>query len=425
MFGKLGTWFGSMFGGSTPAGANAELLKAARAARANVLALAEKLVNMPSGSHDYPAIAAKYAMLEEVLAGMGATVTFVDASAPREGTRNMLATWKGHGQGKVMYMGHLDTVWNLEQSAQKPFRIEGDKAFGAGAGDMQTSLAMLVYTLDIIVNTLHWQDKFDTLTVLMNCDEEVGSFGSRDLIRQQAALHDAVFSFDGGGPLGDRLTVSARSNNTARLSVTGVPAHSGSAPDEGRNAGYEMAHQMLQMRDLGDKAKGTDVNWTLGGFGTKANVIPGVAWAEANIRTSNLAELARVQAAMTERITNTLIPDTTVTVEFGDGHPPFVKNPGTEALAAHYVALAKNELGQSMHLFASGGGVDSGYAFEGAPTLEGMGIGGSGAHSDDEYAPLGNMAARIYLTLRMTEDVMTGAVDLSAFREVRGSEEGV
>ena len=56
--------------------------------------------------------------------------------------------------------------------------------------------------------------------------------------------------------------------------MQGKASHAGSAPERGVNALYEMAHQVLQMRDLSDPATGLKMNWTMAQAGNNRNVIP-------------------------------------------------------------------------------------------------------------------------------------------------------
>ncbi|WP_240700473.1 peptidase dimerization domain-containing protein, partial [Staphylococcus aureus] len=57
-----------------------------------------------------------------------------------------------------------------------------------------------------------------------------------------------------------------------------------------------MSHQLLRLKDLGDPAKGTTLNWTLARGGEKRNIIPAEASAEADMRYSDPAESERVLA---------------------------------------------------------------------------------------------------------------------------------
>lgn len=387
---------------------DAKILSLCEEAKDNVIAFTEKMVNMDSGSDDYPELHAKQAELMKMLENLGGDVLAVEAAPPRQGTYNIVATWRGTGKARIMYMNHYDTVWGKGEAAKRPFTIKDRIATGPGVSDSQCNFGAVQSMLDILLNKLDCRD-FACLTVMFNCDEEKMSLGSKDLIMDLASQHDVVYSLDGGGLNGDKVTLSARGGAQCELFITGVESHSGSAPDKGRNAGYEMAHQMLRMRDLGDKSKGTDVNWTMGKFGTKSNVIPGTAWTHANIRISQIDEWERIKTAIEGRIKETLFPECTIKMNFIYGRPPFTKNATTDMLVDK-AATILGELGRPLQGIASGGGTDSNYSSQKAPALEGLGIGGSGAHSLDERLPLDNIVPRLYLLVRLSLDTMQGKV---------------
>ncbi len=387
---------------------DAKILSLCEEAKEGVVAFTKKLVNMDSGSDDYPELHAKQAVLMDMLKALGGEVKAVEAAAPRQGTYNIVATWKGAGKARIMYMNHYDTVWPKGEAAKRPFTITDGIATGPGVSDSQVNFAAIQAMLDILLNKLSCRD-FACLTTLFNCDEEKMSLGSKDLIMELAARHDVVYSLDGGSLNGDKVTKSARGGAQCELFITGVESHSGSAPDKGRNAGYEMAHQILRMRDLSDKSKGTDVNWTMGKFGTKSNVIPGTAWAHANIRISQIDEWDRVKGDIEKRIQDKLFPECEIKMNFIYGRPPFTANPTTDALVQKAAGIMA-ELGKPLEGLASGGGTDSNYSSQKAPALEGLGIGGTGAHSLDERLPLDNIVPRLYLLVRLSLDTMQGKV---------------
>ena len=105
---------------------------------------------------------------------------------------------------------------------------------------------------------------YGTITVFINADEEIGSPGSRNSITRLGAEHDAVDVVrrrrqSEGGPV--RLATSGIA--PSMLDGARPSSHAGGAPERGVNALYELAHQILQMRDLSDPETGLKVNWTL------------------------------------------------------------------------------------------------------------------------------------------------------------------
>ena len=391
----------------TPEHDTPRILAACTAAMPFFIKTLGDLVGIDSATENIEGLNRKKDYLVAALQAVGAEVAVMDAAGPRSGTANIKGSLKGSGQAKILLICHYDTVWSAGEAAKRPFRIENDVAYGPGVADAQHSLAGMVAVLKI-VSALQ-EKSFGELAVLMTADEEDGSIGSKELIMQEAARHDVVFSMEGGGADGDEIIISVRGNNRAVLTVKGRAAHSGENPEYGRNAGEELAHQMLQMRDLGNREKYTDINWTLGSFGSKYNMIPDSATATVNIRTALASEVDRVEKAMRERIANVLIPGCEVSLAFTRMRPAFEYTEKTEKLATAATAVFA-ELGRKLKLAHMGGASDANFACQCAPVLEGMGMGGGNWHALAEFLPLKTVPDRLYLLVRMVQELSTGKV---------------
>jgi glutamate carboxypeptidase len=247
------------------------------------------------------------------------------------------------------------------------------------------------------------------LSVLFDPDEEKGSPGSRALIGALAADADAVLSFE--PPDGERVIVATNGIAMVELDVKGRAAHAGSAPEQGRNAALELAHQILALKELGDAKKGTTVNFTVLRSGERINIIPDHAHATADMRFSDPSEIERVERDAKRIVAERLVPETEVSVSVDPRRPPFARNPATDrvALLARRIYAG---LGRSLEPVAMRYGTDAGFAFrpgESRPAvLEGLGIAGAGLHSAEEWAELESIVPRLYLTLRLLEILASG-----------------
>ena len=303
----------------------------------------------------------------------------------------------------------MDTVYLRGQLAEQPFRVADGRAYGLGIADDKSGIAVILHTLAAL-RALDFDD-YELITVLINADEEVSSAGSRGLITELGAAHDAVFSCEGGGS-SDRLALTTAGIGAVLLEVTGRASHAGSAPERGRNALYELAHQVLGMRDLTDAAAGIKLNWTLATAGATRNVVPAAASATADFRVLRLAGYDEVERRVRARIRNQLIPETTVTVSFERRRPPLEATAASRALAAHAQSVY-GELGRRLGVTdrAAGGGTDAAFAAleTDAAVIEGFGLIGFGAHSDTrEYVELDSIVPRLYLLARLIMDVAQG-----------------
>jgi glutamate carboxypeptidase len=372
-----------------------QLLKQAEAEQKPYLATVKQLVDIDTGTGQAPGLKTVSAVLVERLKALGADVKTSPAS-PSAGD-NIVGTIKGTGKKSFLLMIHYDTVFGPGTAAKRPFKIEGERAYGPGVADAKGGVAMVLHSLKLLQDQ-KFKD-FGTVTVLFNPDEETGSSGSKTMIAELARQHDYVFSYE--PPDKDAVTVATNGINGVFLDVKGKSSHAGSAPEAGRNAAMELAHQMLQLKDLGDPAKGTTVNWTLIKGGEKRNIIPSSASAEGDMRYSDLSESDRVLADGQRIIQKKLIDGTEVTFRLDKGRPPLAKNPGSEQLAKTAQALY-GKIDRNIEPIAMRFGTDAGYAYvpgSAKPAvLETMGVVGAGLHADDEYMELLSIAPRLYLT---------------------------
>lgn len=375
-----------------------DLLMQAQAEQPAYLATLKTLVAVDTGTGTQAGLAQLGAELAKRLKALGAQV-HTSPAKPSVGD-NIVGTFKGNGSKDFLLMVHYDTVFGPGTVAKRPFRVEGERAYGPGVADAKGGVAMILHALKLL------QDQqfkgYRTLTVLFNPDEEMGSAGSKQLIAQLAREHDYVFSYE--PPDKDAVTVATNGINRLKLEVKGRSSHAGSAPEQGRNALTELAHQLLQLKDLGDASKGTTVNWTLAKAGEKANIIPALASAEADMRYSDLSETERVAADAKRIAQNHLVEDTQATVTLEKGRPPLARNEGSRQLAETAQELY-GQIDHTLEPIAMRFGTDAGYAYvpgSAKPAvLETMGVVGAGLHAEDEYIELASIAPRLYLTVAM------------------------
>ncbi|CAD5298380.1 Carboxypeptidase G2 [Bosea sp. 62] len=387
------------------------VLDAAEAEKPAYLETLKALVSIESGSRDAQGLATIASLIAERLKALGGETELIDSAEPtRSPAKIALARFKGSGTRKILLLAHMDTVYAKGMLAQQPFRIEGDKAYGLGIADDKHGVALILHTVALL-NTLAARD-YGTLTVLINGDEEIGSAGSRALITRLAAEQDAVFSCEGSGIGQDTLRLATSGVGSVQLKVTGRASHAGSSPEMGRNALYELAHQILQMRDLSKPEMGLKLNWTLASAGSVSNAIPAEAKAQGDMRALRMADFDLIEAAVKERIQNKLIPDTVVEATFTRGRPPLAPTEASKDLGAHAKRVF-GEIGRPLTIAerASGGGTDAAYAALQAkgPVIEGFGLRGFGSHSNqNEYVALDSIVPRLYLLARMITDVSRG-----------------
>lgn len=376
----------------------AELLEQAKAEQSAYIETVKQLVAVDTGTGQAEGLATVSKMLVERLQALGAQVSTSPAT-PSAGD-NIVGTLKGTGSKDFLLMVHYDTVFAEGTAAERPFRMDEQRAYGPGVADAKGGVAMILHALELL--KAQQFDEYGTITVLFNPDEEMGSAGSKKIIAELARKHDYVFSYE--PPDSDAVTTATNGINAVMLEVKGKSSHAGSAPEDGRNAVLELAHQLVQLKELGDPDKGTTVSWTMIAGGEKRNIIPNKATAEADMRYSDISETERVLADAQKIIGNKLIDDTRVELRVDKGRPPLAKNPASERLAETAQRLY-GEIDQRIEPIAMRFGTDAGYAYvpdsDKPAVLETMGVVGAGLHSEDEYIELSSIAPRLYLTTAM------------------------
>lgn len=376
----------------------AELLEQANAEKSAYIETVKQLVAVDTGTGQAEGLATVSQMLVERLQTLGAEVS-TSSATPSAGD-NIVGTLKGSGGKDFLLMVHYDTVFAEGTAAARPFRMDEQRAYGPGVADAKGGVAMILHALELL--KAQQFDDYGTITVLFNPDEEMGSAGSKKIIAELARKHDYVFSYE--PPDRDAVTTATNGINAVMLEVKGKSSHAGSAPEEGRNAVLELAHQLVQLKDLGDPDKGTTVSWTMIAGGEKRNIIPNKATAEADMRYSDISETELVLADAQKIIENKLIDDTRVELRVDKGRPPLAKNPASERLVETAQRLY-GEIDQRIEPIAMRFGTDAGYAYvpdsDKPAVLETMGVVGAGLHSEDEYIELSSIAPRLYLTTVM------------------------
>jgi glutamate carboxypeptidase len=385
--------------------ADARLLEAATAQQPAVIDTLRDLVTVESGSNDHAGVATLMDYLQGRLGKLGAKVDRVpSASGGPDLVRGVL---EGKGALKAMLIAHADTVYDKGILQKEPFRQDGNQLYGPGIADDKGGIAVILHALELL-EARDWND-YALITVLFNPDEEIGSPGSGESIATLAEQHDVVLSFEPSPAKAviehEGVLLSAAGTSQVRMTVEGRSAHAGAAPEQGRNALIELAHQLMQTRDIAASVPGAQLNWTTANSGTARNQIPERAEAGGDVRVTQADSNDNLRAALQAKVQEShAVPDTTTTVTLEPLRPIYVAGERGQALADLardiYAELDGRKL--LMHP-TTNGGTDAGFAGRSghAAVLEGLGLAGWGYHARDEYIEIDSIPPRLYLAARM------------------------
>jgi glutamate carboxypeptidase len=378
------------------------------------------LVGIESGSRDLQGLAQLANLIAGQLKALDMTVQVIPTKAPdfhpqlkgAELGSMVFARKTGKGQKRILLIAHMDTVYTKGMGVKQSYRIDGNRAYGLGIADDKQGIALILHTVALL-KEMGFND-YQELAVLINADEELGSPGSSQFLVKNGGIYDAVMSFEGGGFEKDTVRLATSSIAIVEMKVQGKASHAGSDPAAGRNAIYELAHQILKTRNFGDPTKGLQINWTVVEGGGSRNVIPAAASAIADVRSLSNKDLDLMEFALNEAIKEKLIPDTQVELTFYRSRPAFEATAASLVMAKHAVNIF-NEIGKPIDIRerATGGGTDA--AFAGLKpkggVLESFGLRGYGSHSNnDEYILIDSIFPKLYLSTRMVMDLGSAKV---------------
>jgi glutamate carboxypeptidase len=349
------------------------------------------LVDTDSGSYDRDGVARAGALIRDHLAACGIPCEEIPQA---DGSVSLKATVPPREPGAdnthVLLLGHRDTVFPRGTAARRPFRVEGNRAYGPGIADMKAGLVMNAFVLEAFAR---FGGASRPLINLVTSDEEIASPASRPVIEAAAQGARAVFNAEPGRPSG-ALVTGRKGAMFLTLEVTGRAAHSGGAHEQGISAIEELCRKVLDLHALTDYATGTTANVGLIQGGQSVNTVAPLATAEVDVRFRTIAAMRAAEAAISAILERTYLAGTTTRITRTAAFLPLEQTAASRAVFEHYVACAA-ELGMSPGGEYTGGSADSGFtAAVGAPTLCGTGPLGEKAHSPDEVCHLDTLVPR-------------------------------
>lgn len=349
-----------------------------------------EIVEMESPSYDTVRSAAITDWIEARFRELPIELTFERVEADGVGTHLIIRAFPGDGPC-TMLLGHTDTVHAVGTKQKNPTRIEGDELYGCGTFDMKANIILMIEACRYFGET--GTRPAGPVTVLLSCDEEVGSRTGREIVEREAAKSGCCLIPEPSAA--GRVKTARKGTGMFRLVAHGVPAHAGLDPEKGANAVAELARQVDKVHAIADPSNGTTVSVTTFRGGTTTNVIPDRAECEIDVRFSDPSEAARVEAAL-----RSLIPsDARVSLELQGAvnRPPLERTAAVIELYQKARGIAASfgyELGETQ----VGGASDGNFvAALGIPVLDGLGLAGDGAHRLDEHILVSDIAKRATL----------------------------
>ena len=296
---------------------------------------------------------------------------------------------------QVFLGGHMDTVFPKESSFQKVTYLNNNTMQGPGVSDMKSGLVIMLHALQAFEQTpwareIGWE-------VLITPDEETGSIGSAQLLKERAKRNHVGLIFEPA--YADGSYVSARKGSiNYTLVVHGKAAHAGRDFHLGRSAIYALAHFVHLLEAVNCPEKGITVNVGRIEGGVASNIVPELALCHFNVRMGVIDDVEHLRQNIVELV-EACQKREGIKMELIENvmRPPKPFDSATQNLFEQMKKCACS-LHQPFKWQASGGVSDGNLmAAAGLPNIDTLGGIGGNIHTEEEYLLIDSLVGKASL----------------------------
>jgi glutamate carboxypeptidase len=358
----------------------------------------EALVGVSSPSGDVRGAEEAVAIVSAVLPP-GVERERIPCSTPGHAP-DLLVRLCGEGRLRLLLLGHLDTV--VPHEAHAPLAHRDGRLTGSGTVDMKGGVALAVELLRALAHadgeppSAASAPRFAEVSLLLVNDEEWRRYPFAHA--ERFAGYDACLCFEAGerGPNGEEgVVIRRKAAGTLRVEAHGASAHSGSAPDAGRNALLALAAAAERVADFHAPHGQQRLSAvpTILRAGEAFNVVPASGELFCDIRADRLEAIEPVGRAVPAEVGGVRLEAELIR-----------RWPGMDAREATrgLLALGSERLGRPIVGAERGGASDASHL---APflelTVDGLGPRGSGAHAPDEHIVAASLRERAEVALAL------------------------
>lgn len=246
-------------------------------------------------------------------------------------------------------------------------------------------------------------DRFAELAILLVTDEEWRTAEFAHV--ERFAGYDACLCFEAGQRTAEGaegVVVQRKAAGTLRITAAGQAAHSGSAPDQGRNALLALAQAALAVSELHDPSgpERRSVVPTVIRAGEAFNVVPAAGELVFDIRADRLQAFQPVLAAVPREPNGVALAPSL-----------FRQWPGMDTRSATegLIERAAARIDRPLAGVRRGGASDASHFAAAIPlTIDGLGPRGGGAHTPAEFVLASSLRERAEIALAIALEALGG-----------------
>lgn len=337
-----------------------KIVKAVDAHTEESLELLKKAVNINSGTMNFEGVREVGLLFKVELDKLGFKTELTSGDAyGRAG--HLIATKTGKSSApKIMLIGHLDTVFELDSPFQEYKMLNDSIMKGPGVSDMKGGDVIIILAIKALKEAGVLDDM--NLEIVMTGDEEKSGKPlelSKQALIEAAKRADIALGFENADGNPKTIVTSRRGSTDWELRVNGKPAHSSQifTDNVGVGAIYEASrilnefYQQLSKEEnltfnpgfiIGGTSLEPNTALTGGSALGKTNVVAQEVIVRGDLRATSIEQLQRAKDLMIS-ISSHNYNGTTAEISFNNGgYPPLKATTGNEALLEKYNKVSQN-----------------------------------------------------------------------------------
>ena len=358
-----------------------------------MLRLVEELCNLNSGTFNLQGLDRVKQRLTQEFKSLGGEIELLDSnpmtivdesgSQVQQQLGQMIHVHKWpDASKKILLCIHMDTVYPVDHAFQQCKALDNGHVNGPGVADAKGGIVVMLAALKALeasplAGKIGWE-------VLLNADEEIGSPGSINFIKQIAERCDVGLLYEPALPDGTLVSWRKGSGNFSFV-VRGKAAHAGREFDKGRNAIVAVSRLIDEIANLNTDP---DVTYNAGRIsgGGPLNVVPDLAIGRVNVRVKTVEQQAEAESKFEQLVDKFNQLDGISVEQFGGfTSPPKPLCAETEKLQKR-IESAGEALSLPVAWRGTGGASDGNkFAAAGLPNVDTLGALGGAIHSNDEF----------------------------------------
>lgn len=301
-------------------------------------------------------------------------------------------TYNPKGEKKqICLSSHMDTVHEKGIFGYPPVKIDGDFVYGPGVNDSKGNLAVEMLVMEALKQCGYSERP---VKLILQSDEEVNSSlseGKSIEFMVNEAKGSAAFLNAENSVAERNITIGRKGITSHKITITGKKIHAG-ACTKGASAIKEAAYKIIELEADNDIAGVTFNCGAITGGGV-TNIVADKCEVLVEYRFKNIKQKKLADEKFEKIVKKTFVEGTSATSEQISNRLPMEADEKNIRLVGIINDICTQVGLKPFGMVESAGGADSAYpSLAGIPTVDAVGIEGSGCHTLGEVARISSMA---------------------------------